>query len=208
MGYSSSEYPAHASEWGHAREREKSIPWIHLYIAYFTSIFQNMCFISITRKSTIKQTCLHALNVRNNQHFSEPHSHILAQSMFTWFKNEHALEIEWSDLSLWSHGILWQLIHIKGTKWINNPPTIIMVLLFQPQTHFSGIYLNHTQLSYVTLFDPSYVESLTTCLQLQSQHEEVSSSDQTSKPWESFRWQWSSSWPKHRKPHRTQPYSW
>lgn len=88
----------------------------------------------------------------------------------------------------------------------------------QSTNHHNGTPIPTTNSFLMHLFKPHptllchiiwpYVFSLTTCLQLRSQHEEVSSSDQTSKPWESFGWQRSSSWPKHRKPHRTQPYSW
>jgi hypothetical protein len=49
-----------------------------------TSIYVLLFYYKISTQSS--KHIPHALNVGNNQPFSEPHSHVLVQSMLMWFK--------------------------------------------------------------------------------------------------------------------------
>ena len=134
-------------------------------------------------------------------HWSSPH---LCGSKWNWHSQYH---LHFSDTNLMCLNMS-QSNFVTGDrhrrrKKMNNPPTLIMVLLSQPHTHFSGIY--HLCRQQPTLLYHMYCHSY---LQLESHHAEVSSSNWTTKPREWFGWHWSSSWPTHRNSHQIHLYSW
>lgn len=105
-------------------------------------------------------------------HWSSPH---LCGSKWNWHSQYH---LHFSDTNLMCLNMS-QSNFVTGDrhrrrKKMNNPPTLIMVLLSQPHTHFSGIYVDNNPPYYTIFFDHMYCHS---CLQLESHHAEVSSSN-------------------------------
>ena len=103
-------------------------------------------------------------------HWSSPH---LCGSKWNWHSQYH---LHFSDTNLMCLNMS-QSNFVTGDrhrrrKKMNNPPTLIMVLLSQPHTHFSGIY--HLCRQQPTLLYHMYCHSY---LQLESHHAEVSSSN-------------------------------